>query len=57
MDLGVMRTATQSVSDDEVELIAAALKREITIKHAAEEELEPETYEDAEEDLAARPPS
>ena len=56
MDVGVMRTATQSVSDDEVELIAGALKREITIKHAAEEELEPETYEDAEEDLAARPP-
>jgi translation initiation factor IF-2 len=56
MDVGVMRTATQSVSDDEVELIATGLKREITIKHAAEEELEPETYEDAEEDLADRPP-
>ncbi len=26
MDVGVMRTATQSVSDEEVELIAAALK-------------------------------
>src|SRR5262245_33141557 len=56
MGLGVMRTATQSLSDDEVELIAAELKREITIKHAAEEELEPEEYEDAEEDLAERPP-
>ena len=58
MDVGVMRTATQSVSDEEVELIAAALKppREITIKHAADEELEPEDYEDAEEDLADRPP-
>ena len=44
------------MSDDEVELIATELKREITIKHAADEELEPETYEDAEEDLAARPP-
>ena len=56
MDVGVMRTATQSVSDEEVELIAAALKppREITIKHAADEELEPEDYEDAEEDLADR---
>jgi translation initiation factor IF-2 len=56
MGLGVMRTATQSLSDDEVELISAELKREITIKHAADEELEPETYEDAEEDLADRPP-
>ena len=33
-----MRTATQSLSDEEVELIAAELEREVTIKHAAEEE-------------------
>src|SRR5579864_4718422 len=33
MNLGQMRTATQSLSDDEVELIAAELKREVTIKH------------------------
>ena len=56
MGLGAMKTMTQSLSDEEVELIATELKREITIKHAAEEELEPETYEDAEEDLADRPP-
>src|SRR5262245_57054420 len=41
MNLGQMRTATQSLSDDEVELVAAELNREVTIKHAAEEELEP----------------
>ena len=51
-----MRTATQSLSDEEIELIATELKREITIKHAAEEELEPAEYEDAEEDLVPRPP-
>jgi translation initiation factor IF-2 len=56
MGLGVMRTATQSLSDDEVELIAAELKREVVIKHAAEEDLEPKSYEDAEEDLVPRPP-
>jgi translation initiation factor IF-2 len=56
MGLGQMRTATQSLSDEEVEVIAAELKREVTIKHAAEEELEPAEYEDAEEDLAPRPP-
>ena len=56
MGLGVMRTATQSVSDEEVELIAAELKREVVIKHAAEEEVEPESYEDADEDLRPRPP-
>jgi translation initiation factor IF-2 len=56
MSLGQMRTATQSLPDDEVEVIAAELKREITIKHAAEEELQPEEFEDADEDLEARPP-
>jgi translation initiation factor IF-2 len=56
MELGPMKTATQSLSDDEVELIAVELKREITIKHAGEEEPEPETYDDPEESLEERPP-
>ena len=58
MGLGKMVTITQSLSDEEVELIAAELvpDRELQIKHAAEEELEPEEYEDAAEDLADRPP-
>ncbi len=56
MGLGQMRTATQSLSDEELEVIGAELKREITIKHAAEEELEPEVFDDSEEDLQARPP-
>jgi translation initiation factor IF-2 len=56
MNLGQMRTATQSLSDEEVEVIGAEVDREITIKHAAEEEIEPEAFEDSEEDLEARPP-
>ena len=56
MSLGQMRTATQSLSDEEVEIVGAELGREITVKHAAEEELEPAAYDDAEADLAARPP-
>ncbi|HEX6490283.1 MAG TPA: translation initiation factor IF-2 [Gaiellaceae bacterium] len=58
MNLGKMVTITQSLSDEEVELIAAELSpdRELQIKHAAEEELEPESYEDADEDLTDRPP-
>src|SRR5918912_1588089 len=58
MGLGKMVTITQSLSDEEVELIAAELTpdRELQIKHAAEEELQPEEYEDAPEDLADRPP-
>ncbi|MDX6481875.1 MAG: translation initiation factor, partial [Gaiellaceae bacterium] len=56
MGLGQMRTATQSLSDEEVELIAAEVGREITIKHAADEEEEPESFDDTEEQLQARPP-
>src|SRR6476646_984473 len=56
MGLGQMRTATQSLSDDEVELIATEVKREITIKHAADDEEEPEAFDDPEDTLQARPP-
>jgi translation initiation factor IF-2 len=56
MGLGQMRTATQSLSDDEVELIASEVGREVTIRHAADEELEPEAVEDSEDDLRPRPP-
>ncbi len=56
MGLGQMRTATQSLTDDEVELIAAELKREVTIKHVGEEDEEPEVFEDRPEDLTDRPP-
>ena len=56
MGLGQMRTATQSLSDEEVELIAAEVEREVTIKHAADDDDEAEVVEDAEADLSARPP-
>jgi translation initiation factor IF-2 len=56
MGLGTMKTATQSLTDDEVELIAAELSREVTIKHADDDDVEPETYEDPEDSLQARPP-
>jgi translation initiation factor IF-2 len=56
MKLGVAKTITQTLADDEIELIAAEVGREVTIKHAADEDAEPETYEDADEDLAPRPP-
>jgi translation initiation factor IF-2 len=56
MGLGQMRTATQSLADDEVELIAAEVGREVTIKHAADDDTETLVVEDSEQDLAARPP-
>jgi translation initiation factor IF-2 len=56
MGLGTMKTATQSLNDDEVQLIAAELEREVTIKHADEDDIVTEVFEDAEETLTARPP-
>ncbi len=56
MDLKIMVQIAQSLTDEEVALIAEALDREITIKHAADDEEEPEVFEDAESDLAPRPP-
>jgi translation initiation factor IF-2 len=56
MKLGSMKTATQTLTDDEVEMIAAELEREVTIKHAGDDETEPESYDDAEESLMPRPP-
>jgi len=56
MEMNSMKTATQTLTDDEVELIAASLEREVTIKHAGEEEGEPESFDDSEESLEPRPP-
>ncbi|MEP6911094.1 MAG: translation initiation factor IF-2, partial [Actinomycetota bacterium] len=56
MGLGSMVTITQTLSDEAVALIAVEVKREVTIKHVAEEDEDPEEFEDAEEDLVARPP-
>ncbi|MFN8222546.1 MAG: translation initiation factor IF-2 [Gaiellales bacterium] len=56
MDLKTMKTATQSLTDDEVELIAAELEREVVIKHAADDDAVEIVAEDNEDDLRPRPP-
>jgi translation initiation factor IF-2 len=56
MNLGQMKTATQSLTDEEVELIASEVGREVSIKHAADEDVEPEAFEDPAADLQPRPP-
>ena len=56
MGLGELVTITQTLSDEAVQLIATEVKRDVTIKHVADEDELPEVYEDAEEDLVARPP-
>ncbi len=56
MDVGEMVTITQSLGDDSIELLATELGREVSITQAAEEEPDEEVYDDAPEDLVARPP-
>ncbi|MFN2627850.1 MAG: translation initiation factor IF-2 [Gaiellaceae bacterium] len=56
MGLGAPKTATQSLSDEEVELIATEVGREVTIKHVGDEDEEPESFDDPEDKLQARPP-
>jgi translation initiation factor IF-2 len=56
MEMGSMKTATQTLTDDEVILIAAELDREVTIKHAGDDDSEPESFDDAADSLQARPP-
>ena len=56
MELGEMATLTQTLPDEAVMALAAALDQKVEIVSAAEEEPEEPVYEDAEEDLADRPP-
>ena len=56
MELGEMATLTQTLSDDAVTALAAALDQKVEIVSAAEEEPEEPVHEDAEQDLAERPP-
>src|SRR6266508_75501 len=56
MNLGAMVQITQTMTDDEVELIAAEVGREVIVKHADEEEPETEVFDDPEELLEDRPP-
>ncbi len=56
MGLGEIVQITQSLTDEAVQLIGTAVEREITIKHAGEEDVEPEAFEDDPTDLAPRPP-
>src|SRR5215467_1883236 len=56
MGLNVIKPQTATLADEEVELIANEFGREVTIKHAADEEEEPEAFDDPEDTLQARPP-
>jgi len=56
MTMGEMATLTQTLTDDSIRAIADEYDRRIEIVTAADEEPEAPEFEDAEEDLAERPP-
>jgi translation initiation factor IF-2 len=56
MELGEMATLTQTLSDEAILHLAEALGQKVEIQSAAEEEVFEPVYEDADEDLADRPP-
>jgi translation initiation factor IF-2 len=55
MTMGEMASITQTLSDDAVGIIADEFDKKVEVVSAAEEETE-ETFDDAAEDLEARPP-
>src|SRR5204862_1065185 len=56
MELGEMATLTQTLTDETVTALAAALDQKVEIVSAAEEEQEEPLHEDAAKDLVDRPP-
>ncbi|HEX6389515.1 MAG TPA: translation initiation factor IF-2, partial [Solirubrobacteraceae bacterium] len=56
MTMGEMVTLTQTLSDEAIAVLAEALDKEIEVVHAGEDEDAEPAFEDAAEDLVARPP-
>jgi translation initiation factor IF-2 len=56
MELGEMATLTQTLPDETVTALAQALDQKVEMVSAAEEQSEEPAYDDADEDLADRPP-
>jgi len=56
MELGEMATLTQTLPDEAIEVLADGFDRKVDIQHAADAVSGEPVYDDAAEDLAARPP-
>jgi translation initiation factor IF-2 len=56
MALGEMKTLTQTLSDESIEVLAAELGKEVEIVHSEDEEVSDPVYDDAEGDLVTRAP-
>jgi translation initiation factor IF-2 len=56
MALGEMKTLTQTLSDDSIQVLAAELGKEVEIVHSEDETIAEPVFKDAEADLVERPP-
>jgi translation initiation factor IF-2 len=56
MQLGEMKTLTQTLSDEAIGVLAAELGKDVEIVHTEDEAIEEPVYEDDEQELAERPP-
>jgi translation initiation factor IF-2 len=56
MGLGEMRTLTQTLSDETIEVLATELGKEVEIVHSEDEEIAEPVFHDADEDLVERAP-
>ncbi len=56
MELGEMKTQTQTLSDDTIGVLAAELGKDVEIVHSEDEEIAEPVFNDADEDLVERAP-
>ena len=56
MALGEMKTLTQTLSDDTIEVLASELGKEVEIVHSEDETIAEPVFDDPEDELVERPP-
>ncbi|MBV8948474.1 MAG: translation initiation factor IF-2, partial [Solirubrobacterales bacterium] len=56
MALGEMKTLTQTLSDDSVQVLASELGKDVEVVHSEDETVAEPVFADAEEELVERPP-
>src|SRR5581483_9683616 len=56
MTLGEMKTLTQTLSDESIQVLAAELNKDVEIVHSEDEEIAEPVFDDSDEDLVERAP-
>jgi translation initiation factor IF-2 len=56
MALGEMKTLTQTLSDESIQVLAAELGKDVEIVHSEDETIQEPMFDDADEELVERPP-